>query len=305
LDEGVGVAALITAAAPTKARGELDSTASPSNDQFTDSDRLRAFRPRGRIAVVLHLYYPELWPEFRHGLAAIPEPYDLFVTLTAGYSDMAADWICLDNPDAQIITLENRGRDILPFVTLINTGVLFKYELVCKLHSKRSLHCTEGDNWRHNLISGILCDTENVARILRAFDSNSDLGMVAPNGSLRDDAEGWSKHLDGVNELARRISMPIVGAVSGFSKFPAGSIFWIRASLLRSIAQLGLTPSEFEPEPIPPNARMPHVIERLFGHLCREAGMSIAESSDLFGMQKGVASTTLGVPGRELKPVDF
>ena len=89
------------------------------------------------------------------------------------------------------------------------------------------------------------------------------------------------RHLARVSELSHRIGIPAVIAESGWPKFAAGSIFWMRASLLRPIAELRLTPSEFEPEPIPPNACMPHVIERLFGHLCREAGMRVAETGDL------------------------
>jgi lipopolysaccharide biosynthesis protein len=229
---------------------------------------------------VLHLYYPELWPEFRDALGAIPEPVDLFVTLTVGYSDQAGDWIRIDYPSAQIITFENRGRDILPFVTLINSGLLFRYELICKLHTKRSMHIDHGDDWRCALLGGVLSN-DHVPRILTAFDTDPDLGIVVADGSLRDDARSWSKHLGRVGELSNRIGMPAVTAESGYPKFPAGSIFWVRSSLLRPIACLRLTPAEFEPEPIPPNACMPHAIERLVGHLCREVGKRVAESGDL------------------------
>jgi len=307
LVEGLGIATLITESEINRTgpnRDEGCSTASSSTYKVPDLGTLGAFTPRGRIAVVLHLHYPELWSEFRNALSTIPEPYDLFVTLTLGYSDEAANWIWEDFPAAQIITLENRGRDILPFIVLVNSGVLFNYEIVCKLHTKRSPHFAGGENWRRSLIAGLFSDTENVAAILRAFDSDPDLGIVTADGFLRDDSKSWSKHLARVSELSRRIGIPAVIAESGWPKFAAGSIFWMRASLLRPIAALKLTPSEFEPEPIPPNACMSHVIERLFGHLCREAGMRIVESSDLAMTRKGIASAKAAPAPQEVKPVD-
>jgi hypothetical protein len=50
---------------------------------------------------------------------------------------------------------------------------------------------------------------------------------------------------------------------------------------------------------------MPHVIERLFGHLCREAGMRVAESGGVLGIKKRIASTMSGPAGQKVKPVDF
>ena len=84
----------------------------------------------------------------------------------------AADWIRADYPSAQIVTLENRGRDILPFVILINSGVLFHYDLVCKVHSKRSMHIDSGDTWRRELVGGVLSDPNRVAGILADFDTD-------------------------------------------------------------------------------------------------------------------------------------
>ena len=264
---------------------ELSSTktACLSTSVEPDLSPLRALLPRGRIAVVLHLYYPELWPEFRDALRAMPEPFDLFVTLTAGYSDQAADWIRVSYPSAQIITLENRGRDILPFVTLINSGVLFRYELVCKLHTKRSIQRNPGDTWRRDLVAGVLADPGYVERVLRAFAADPKLGGVVGNEFYRRERD-WSRHMQRVNELCSRIGVATVTEEAGCPGYPAGSIYWIRASLLRPIADLGLTAAEFEPEPLPRDGYktwttscLVDAIERLIGQICSETGMYIAE----------------------------
>src|SRR3984893_2288749 len=264
---------------PRDSGGEFSTkTASSPTYQVPDLSSLSAMTPRGRIAVVLHLYYPELWPEFRDALSALSEPFDLFVTLTTGYSDQAADWIRADYPSAQIVTLENHGRDILPFVILINSGVLFHYDLVCKVHSKRSIQRRNGDTWRRKLVAGVLSDPESVGRVLTAFDANRELGAVVGNGYLRKE-KNWLRHLQRINELCGRIGMSAVTDETGYPGYPAGSIYWIRSSLLQPIASLGLTAADFEPEPLPRDGCMVDALERLIGQICREAGMYVAENS--------------------------
>ena len=58
---------------------------------------------------------------------------------------------------------------MLPFVHLVNAGVLDGYRAVCKIHTKRSPHRDDGDHWRRHLIAGILpegCTATTLARFL-------------------------------------------------------------------------------------------------------------------------------------------
>jgi hypothetical protein len=257
-------------------------------------ETLKSAPQRGRIAVVLHLFYPELWPEFRDALTFIPEPFDLFITLVAGHSEEGEDWIRADYPVAQIVTVENRGRDILPFILLINSGVLNRYHLVCKLHTKRTLRREDGDDWRRALLGGVLLDEVHVASILAAFDADPELGIVVADGCIWSD----NKNVGQLDELCARAGIPGVTAESGYPDFPAGSIFWIRSSLLRPIASLMLAPTDFEPEPLPRDGCTPHAVERFLGHVCHQAGMRVAESSVCnTGQTKG------GAPTKEYRPV--
>jgi Rhamnan synthesis protein F len=257
-------------------------------------ETLKSTPQRGRIAVVIHLFYPELWPEFRDALTFIPEPFDLFITLVAGHSEEGEDWIRADYPVAQIVTVENRGRDILPFILLINSGVLDRYHLVCKLHTKRTLRREDGDDWRRALLGGVLLDEVHVASILAAFDADPELGIVVADGCIWSD----NKNVDRLNELCACAGIPGVTAESGYPDFPAGSIFWIRSSLLRPIASLMLEPTDFEPEPLPRDGCMPHAVERFIGHVCHQAGMRVAESSACNTGQKKVVA-----PTKEYRPV--
>ena len=52
-------------------------------------------------------------------------------------------------------------------MALINSGVLFQYDVVCKLHAK-------GGQWDQSLAG----DPTQVGAILAAFDTDPDLGIV-------------------------------------------------------------------------------------------------------------------------------
>ena len=49
----------------------------------------------------------------------------------------------------QIITSDNRGRDIRPFIKVLSSIYSEGFGNICKLHTKKSLHREDGQNWRN------------------------------------------------------------------------------------------------------------------------------------------------------------
>lgn len=240
--------------------------------------RLRSMVPRARIAAVVHIYYVDLWPEIAEALLNIEEPFDLFVTLIVGVSEHISPRIMMAFPTATILTVDNHGRDIFPFVEIIRSGVLFKYELVCKLHSKRTEWRAGGEEWRQHLIRGILGSTETVDRILNAFASDPDLGIVVADRQIFRGREFWASNEHLLIPMLRKIGLD----ASSFEKgFVGGSIYWIRPFMLRSINALDLGFDDFEPEPLSNDGTMAHAVERLVSLVCYDAGMRIADVENL------------------------
>jgi lipopolysaccharide biosynthesis protein/ubiquinone/menaquinone biosynthesis C-methylase UbiE len=244
-----------------------------------DMFSVRMHEPRGRIAVVVHLHYPELWPELHDALSSISERFDLFVSVTQGAAEAAIGQIYSDFPNAQIVVFQNHGRDILPFLTFAETGVLNRYDLICKLHGKRTIHRQDGDDWRRRLLGGVLRDRDHVQRIIGAFEADPDLGIVVADGQVFGGRpEHWVDNRVRVLEIGARIGLE---HLSEGTTFPGGSIFWIRPFLLRTLTGLKLTAADFEPEPLARDGSTAHAVERLVGVVCADAGMWIAESGAL------------------------
>jgi lipopolysaccharide biosynthesis protein len=243
-----------------------------------DLFELRGLVPRGRIAVVLHLYYADLWNEMRQAIQHISEPFDLFVSLVRGMSEQHQTQVKEAFPNAYVFEFENRGRDIGPFLAFLESGVLFRYELVCKLHTKLSAHRQDGDTWRRALIDGVLGSPVLIGRILSNFRIDPDLGMVVADGNIFRGYEHWTSNGEWLAELLPRIGIsPDVKHRS----FPGGSIFWIRPFLLRTLSGVGLALGDFEPEPVKMDGSLAHAVERVFGLICEDAGMRVVESGQL------------------------
>ena len=105
-----------------------------------------SFLEKGCIYV--HIHYWETWSEIEAVLLNDCRGIDLIITSTTERS-AEFDSIRGKFPNCRIIVVDNRGRDVGPFMELLRTGVFDEYEAVCKIHgklSKKDGGCG-GDGW--------------------------------------------------------------------------------------------------------------------------------------------------------------
>lgn len=237
-------------------------------------------QPPARFAVVVHLYYHEMWPEFAEILRRQTFDFDLFVTVVrfAEETDDVQAAIRADFPEAVVIDVPNQGRDILPFVTLVNAGALAPYAAVCKLHTKRSPHRQDGDIWRRHLIDGILGDPDRVRHRLDRFLADGDAAFWVADGQHYKGTEWWGSNAARTENLMRRIECE---ADPSALSFPAGSIYWVKPVILDMVRGMALTPGDFDPEDSQVDGTTAHAMERALGYISRACGMTILQASDL------------------------
>jgi len=234
--------------------------------------------------VVVHVYYADLLDEILRGLTAIPVAFDLIITNASGQA-ISVDRLALPHLSGLVILeVENHGRDILPLVEVVNAGLLDQYQLVLKVHTKRSEWRAShgqlagtGDEWRGHLLDSLLRDVVNVASILNAFATSSRLGVVTADGSVMGH-EFWGDNQSVTASLLRRIELDLR---QPDLRFAAGSMYWIRGFLLQGLRALDLSAVDFEPETGQVNATTAHAIERLIGVVASEAGCTLVERSTL------------------------
>ena len=241
--------------------------------------RFDPMREKAPYAIALHLYYPDLWESFEAHFAALDISYDLFVTLTwrGAETEALTREIKKRFPSAHVQAVPNHGRDILPFLHLVNAGAFEGYRAVLKLHGKKSPHRPDGDQWRDHLVGGVL-PKAGLAKLLDYFLADRDAGIWVADGQNYPVSAWWGGNRGKTEALLQRVEA--VEAAGAF-RFPAGSIYWAKPAILQMLRALRIGPELFEPETGQVDGTLAHAVERVIGGLAAAGHWQIRQMSEL------------------------
>lgn len=226
---------------------------------------------------IVHVWYPDVLKDVLARLARTGLNWHLLITTTADKSSEVEAILDAGSTGYRILIVENRGRDILPFLAAANQLIDEGVDVVLKIHTKRSLHRQDGDAWRTDLLEKLL-DNENAARILNSFHTNARLGLVAPVGHTQPMSYYWGANKTSVQALSGRIGLN--GKDLETETFVSGSMFWVRLESLRTLLDADLVGSDFDDERGQLDGTLAHAVERLFSVCVRDRGFLTRESAD-------------------------
>ena len=232
-----------------------------------------------KTLVVVHVYYPHLWPELAACIRNVG-PCDLTVT----YVDEAAVAEARrDFPAARFLACENRGYDVWPFVKALKAVDLGAYDLVVKLHTKRDIDLprkTEvaytrlnGSAWRDHLLSFVRTPSA-WQKTLRRFET-PNIGLVA--GAPVIFRRGDAKVLRQADSFDRAIRLLADWGIRAPARgrFVGGTMFAVRAALLRPLVERPFSAEMFETSAGHDNETLAHILERLLGLLVCGQGFRV------------------------------
>jgi lipopolysaccharide biosynthesis protein len=228
------------------------------------AQRAAARRPTGRdTAVLVHLYYPEVWPVLAAYVSRLrPGRADVFVTIPK-QNRRAVALVRKTFPEARCLVVPNRGRDVLPFLIVADRLRRAGYEIVLKIHSKKSEHFGGGDQWRDQMLEELLPEDPAVLDEILDTLARPATGMVGPHSSYFPLNTYWA----GNAPTVRRLLAPVVSgeALARLQNprelgFFAGTMFWTRLDALEPL--LGVGVRDFVCEPTPKDGTMSHALER-------------------------------------------
>lgn len=231
--------------------------------------------PYPRVAVVVHAFYDDLVAELAESVASLPVPCDVLITdATRGGVD-ATIFSGKHVREVRVYPVANHGRDIWPMVQLVNAGLLDPYELVLKVHTKKSewreSHTElagDGAGWKDEFLTALAGSSNAVERILAEFSRRPALGVLTAPGNILG-AEFWGGNLEIAQNLLLRLRLRLP---SHQLQFAAGSMYWIRGFVLQGLRAFELTADDFESEQGQIDGTTAHALERLIGMLAGEAG---------------------------------
>ena len=202
-------------------------------------------------------------------------PYDIYITISESIADIHIIDIFKQLPNAHIYKVENRGRDVLPFLQILRLIGTQNYATLCKLHTKKSVEIDNGDAWRKLLYYDLIGSKEVVNDILNTFKREDTVGIITGKNLVLNGA-----HFDlGNQQNIQKLALLSKVNFSQEYDFPAGTMFWIRPKILSPL--LAIIENEtlsFENESGQTDRTLAHALERFFGILCSHANLSIKES---------------------------
>jgi len=227
-----------------------------------------------KLAVVIHLYYPDRWIAIQKKLANINVPFDLYVSVQAKDANISLKKVNNYHNATNIVSFPNRGRDVLPFMLIIDKISKYnQYEYILKLHSKKSLHRKDGSEWLDSLLDQLI--PNDISSIIKTLKM-SDTGAIGP----ADHVVSLSRYMGANKERIKSIVGPIAGVDTTIqilntpSRYPffGGTMFWCRVDFLSPLLNSGLTPADFNSETGQVDATTAHAIERILGKILHQVG---------------------------------
>jgi hypothetical protein len=231
------------------------------------------------VAIAIHLHYVELWPEIVTLLGHWRTPFKLFLTLT-GSNDALASRVRSKYPDCDIRIVENSGRDVRPFLLLLEEGAFDRFDLVCKIHGKRSRRegypPLLGELVRRATYLDLIGSADQVRSILELFERRPSLGIVGPERFRASSRHGRPSEVMGASRRAIEALAAKMGGKAPGPEFDAfaGTMFWVRPQALAPLRGLRLA-SAFAPEAGLADGALEHAVEGLFNHAVRLAGFEV------------------------------
>jgi glycosyltransferase involved in cell wall biosynthesis len=256
-------------------------------DLITSEETAKRLPSKVRIALHLHVYYPDLLPEILDRLNKNEVRPDLFISVPTESVRKEVQELVLENYSGRVIEVQsapNRGRDIGPFLTAFGATFAEHYDMVGHFHTKKTTTIKDesiGKDWHIFLMENLLGGRGQMADIILGhLASDPSIGMIFPDDpNVEPYVTGWGQNKPYAEAFGQRLG---IDELPENPLFPVGTMFWARVEALRPLFDLDLGWQDYPTEPLPYDGSMLHALERLL---------------PLVAAKKGFRSVLTNVPG--------
>jgi hypothetical protein len=236
-----------------------------------------------KIAVIFHIFYEDEIPYMVQNLAVINLPFDLYVTSHKPINESHFTQLSQIRK-IKIDYCENKGRDILPFIRLFQKYNFYGYQIILKVHTKKSYWLTSptqsslrfqsGELWKQKLLSDLLGSEKNFIDIFKIFENDHEIGLITSSSSIIPINKNLSANKLSLQIVMRKLS---IRRIPSFSKFPAGSMYWFRPEIFSREMMQNMSSLIFDEELGQDDGTLAHGFERIVGVLVQKSKYFMAE----------------------------
>lgn len=244
---------------------------------------LDAQRHQGkRIALMMHLYYPELINSCLEYSKSMPAGSDLIITVVTEDMKQAVQKEIIKLTGfrkIKVVIIENRGRDISAL--LIGCApYVYDYDYICFMHDKKTAqlepYCV-GESFSYKCFENNLASKEYVENIISTFECNPRLGLLTPpppnHGSLYQIVGSeWAANYENTLALATKLKLKCNIYFDKEPIAPLGTMFWFRPKALSLLFDFGWSYKDFPEEPNRTDGTLLHAIERIYAFVVQDQG---------------------------------
>jgi len=236
------------------------------------------------VAIFVHAHYPEVWAEICSLIEErVQVPFHLVLT-TSSDADLpkpSSDWL----RGFEIHRVANRGRDILPFLTVLEKTKL-DFDIGLKLHTKRSPHRIDGATWRQMLL-GDLLPPGGCKSFVSLFREDPNIGFIGPEDHWARIGEHIGSNINVLFNISVRLKHDFSHRDLSTGRFIAGSMFWFRRQALRGLS-LATVEDMFPDEAGQVDGTAAHAFERLFSLIGERNAYVTVATNQVAGLLQGL-----------------
>ena len=235
-----------------------------------------------RIALMMHLYYPDLIQYCWNYAQSMPDGSDLIVTVPNLKMKEQIKKITEKQSkfnQIRIIVIENVGRDVSALLVGCAPYVS-QYDLVCFVHDKKTKqlkpYCA-GESFSYKCFENNLGSQRFVENVIATFESNPRLGLLTPpppNHSMFYQIIGseWASNYENTLALATKLKLRVDIYFTKEPIAPLGTMFWFRPAAMQKLFNYKWKYEDFPKEPNGYDGTLLHAIERIYAFVVQDAG---------------------------------
>lgn len=246
----------------------------PQNSITLSDDTVET--PSSRIAIHIHLFYPEMVELFAGYISNLKFNLDLYVSTCS-----EVDAVFVERtlrrllPDKTVVVRNspNRGRDLAPFLFAF-PEIWENYDFVLHLHSKKSPHTHFGQRWLDWVLRHLLGSSAYVQAAINCMERDPDIAMLFPDNYFEiKKFASWNGNETRTDSLLARLG--VEANLPTYAHFAAGSMAWFRVASFRSLVQ-ELSLDDFETENGQEEGTLAHTLERVLPAYAVATGQKIS-----------------------------
>lgn len=254
------------------------------------------------VTVFAQVHYPDVWRDIKTVLdERLSLPFRLVVTTSHPASAIELP-LSPHLVDIVILGVENRGRDILPFLKALAEAPDF--EIGLKLHTKKSPQRADGSRWLAELLDSLL-PAASTGAVVESMRADPRIGFVTPPGFCLPVRPWVLQNAGSMARVMEAMGHQLADADIDDAYFAAGSMFWFRRDALSQLADPAVF-SLFEAEEGQLDGTVAHGVERLFAVETRRQGLlTVAMPALLTSGRETAASEIIAATKRHSEEPNF